>query len=283
MDPNCDRMAGYLAVTAKSRIMRLPCRSGADKRSVIPVVRQEKVWMGSLTPSAIWTNKKDYPMLFHLAVSYRRAMWRLVAFHLVIIAASNYLVQLPITLFGLHTTWGAFSFPFIFLATDLTVRIFGAPLARQIIWLAMLPALLLSYGLGVLFFEGQFQGVAELGTANLFVARIACASFMAYLLGQILDVSVFNRLRQSPRWWLAPTVSTLFGNLLDTLAFFSIAFWRSPDPFMAEHWVEIASVDYGIKLLISLGLFVPAYGVLLRYLQAKILGESQMTLQRQPG
>lgn len=222
-------------------------------------------------------------MLFHLAVSYRRAMWRLVAFHLVIIAASNYLVQLPITLFGLHTTWGAFSFPFIFLATDLTVRIFGAPLARQIIWLAMLPALLLSYGLGVLFFEGQFQGMAELGTANLFVARIACASFMAYLLGQILDVSVFNRLRQSPRWWLAPTVSTLFGNLLDTLAFFSIAFWRSPDPFMAEHWVEIASVDYGIKLLISLGLFVPAYGVLLRYLQAKIMGGSQMTLERQPG
>ena len=214
---------------------------------------------------------------------YQTALIRLSLFHIAIIAASNYLVQLRITLFGLHTTWGAFTFPFIFLATDLTVRIFGAELARRIIFWVMLPALLLSYLLGVLFFEGQYQGAAQMMSFNLVVARIACASFMAYLLGQILDVSVFNRLRQSPRWWLAPTVSTLFGNLLDTLAFFSIAFWRSPDPFMAEHWVEIASVDYGIKLLISLGLFVPAYGVLLRYLQAKILGESQMTLQRQPG
>lgn len=222
-------------------------------------------------------------MLLHLAQPYRSAMWRLVAFHLVIIAASNYLVQLPITLFGLHTTWGAFSFPFIFLATDLTVRIFGAPLARQIIWLAMLPALVCSYLLGVLFFNGEFQGFAGIGMANLFVARIACASFMAYLLGQILDVSVFNRLRQSRHWWLAPTVSTIFGNLLDTISFFSIAFWRSPDPFMAEHWVEIASVDYSIKLIISLALFVPAYGVLLRYLQARILSGSGVTLLRQPG
>ncbi|ETJ45323.1 Inner membrane protein yhhQ, partial [human gut metagenome] len=84
---------------------------------------------------------------------------------------------------------------------------------------------------------------------NLFVARIATASFMAYALGQILDVHVFNRLRQSRRWWLAPTASTLFGNVSDTLAFFFIAFWRSPDAFMAEHWMEIALVDYCFKVL----------------------------------
>lgn len=88
----------------------------------------------------------------------RKALTFLVLFHLVIIASSNYLVQLPFTIFGFHTTWGAFTFPFIFLATDLTVRIFGAGLARKIIFLVMLPALAVSYGLSVLFFEGQFQG-----------------------------------------------------------------------------------------------------------------------------
>jgi uncharacterized integral membrane protein (TIGR00697 family) len=130
----------------------------------------------------------------------------------------------------------------------------------------MMPALLVSYVLGVVFFEGQFQGAGQLAQFNLFVARIACASFMAYLLGQILDVSVFNRLRQLKAWWVAPVASTIVGNLLDTMAFFFIAFWRSPDAFMAAHWVEIATVDYGVKLLISIGLFVPAYGILLRYL-----------------
>lgn len=68
----------------------------------------------------------------------RKALGYLVLFHLVIIASSNYLVQIPFTIFGFHTTWGAFTFPFIFLATDLTVRIFGAGLARKIIFLVML-------------------------------------------------------------------------------------------------------------------------------------------------
>ena len=179
-------------------------------------------------------------------------------------------MQLPFTLLGLHTTWCAFTFPFIFLATDLTVRVFGAQLARRIIFFAMLPALVVSYLLSVLFFEGQFQGLAPLRELNLFVARIAIASFMAYSLGQILDVHVFNRLRQLKQWWVAPTCSTLIGNALDTLAFFAIAFYQSPDAFMAQNWPEIALVDYGFKLIISLGLFVPMYGVLLNYLVRKL-------------
>lgn len=200
----------------------------------------------------------------------RKALSFLVLFHLIIIASSNYLVQIPFTVFGFHTTWGAFTFPFIFLATDLTVRIFGAKLARKIIFLVMLPALVFSYALSVLFYEGNFQGLAQLSELNLFVARIAIASFMAYLLGQILDVQVFNRLRQLKQWWVAPTCSTLFGNALDTIAFFGIAFYQSPDAFMAEHWTEIALVDYSFKLIISLGLFVPMYGILLNYLVKKL-------------
>lgn len=146
------------------------------------------------------------------------------------------------------------------------MRIFGAPLARRIILAVMVPALLISYGISSLFYMGEWQGFAALTHFNLFVARIAAASFMAYALGQILDVHVFNRLRQNRRWWLAPTASTLFGNVSDTLAFFFIAFWRSPDPFMAANWGEIAIVDYSFKVLISIVFFLPMYGMLLNML-----------------
>ncbi|HBT0275907.1 TPA: 7-cyano-7-deazaguanine/7-aminomethyl-7-deazaguanine transporter [Klebsiella pneumoniae] len=210
-------------------------------------------------------------------VQRKKALVWLSLFHLLVITSSNYLVQLPISIFGFHTTWGAFSFPFIFLATDLTVRIFGAPLTRRIIFAVMVPALAISYGISALFYMGEWQGFAALGTFNLFVARIAVASFMAYALGQILDVHVFNRLRQSRRWWLAPTASTLFGNISDTVAFFFIAFWRSPDPFMAAHWGEIALVDYSFKVLISIIFFLPMYGVLLNMLLKRLADKSDLS------
>ena len=210
-------------------------------------------------------------------VQRKKALVWLSLFHLLVITSSNYLVQLPISIFGFHTTWGAFSFPFIFLATDLTVRIFGAPLARRIIFAVMVPALVISYAISALFYMGEWQGFAALGSFNLFVARIAIASFMAYALGQILDVHVFNRLRQSRRWWLAPTASTLFGNISDTVAFFFIAFWRSPDPFMAAHWGEIALVDYSFKVLISIIFFLPMYGVLLNMLLKRLADKSDLS------
>lgn len=212
----------------------------------------------------------------------RHALVWLSLFHLLVITSSNYLVQLPVSIFGFHTTWGAFSFPFIFLATDLTVRIFGAPLARRIVFAVMAPALLISYVISSLFYMGEWQGFGALAHFNLFVARIAAASFMAYALGQILDVHVFNRLRQSRHWWLAPTASTLFGNISDTLAFFFIAFWRSTDPFMATHWVEIALVDYCFKVLISIVFFLPMYGVLLNMLLKRLADKSDLSAM-QPG
>ncbi|PIJ51144.1 hypothetical protein BL250_05615 [Erwinia sp. OLTSP20] len=205
----------------------------------------------------------------------RHALFWLSLFHLLVITSSNYLVQLPVAIFGFHTTWGAFSFPFIFLATDLTVRIFGAPLARRIILAVMLPALFISYLISALWFNGEWQGMAGLQQVNLFVARIACASFMAYVLGQILDVHVFNRLRQKAQWWLAPAAAMFLGNISDTLAFFFIAFYKSPDPFMAQHWVEIALVDYSFKVLICMIFFLPAYGVLLNALLKRLAEKSQ--------
>jgi len=209
-----------------------------------------------------------------LSLSYtqiRRALTLLVGFHIIVICASNYLVQLPFTVFGWHTTWGAFSFPFVYLATDLTVRIFGQNNARRIIFKAMLPALLVSYVIGVLFHQGEFQGFASLSDYNSFVLRIAAASFAAYLFGQLLDIKVFAKLRLTKKWWVAPTASTLLGNLLDTLIFFGLAFYASTDSFMAANWPEIATIDYGFKLIVSLCLFLPAYGVLLKVLETRIL------------
>ena len=116
----------------------------------------------------------------------------------------------------------------------------------------MFPALLISYLVSVLFVDGTFQGLESLASFNIFVARIAVASFAAYMIGQIMDITVFKRLRQNAMWWVAPACSTIAGNLIDTLSFFSLAFADSSDPFMAAHWMEIAFVDYGYKMIISM-------------------------------
>lgn len=204
-------------------------------------------------------------------VQAKRCLLVLVSFHVFVIVASNYLVQLPFTLFGFHTTWGAFSFPFIFLATDLTVRLFGKAQARATVTRVMVPALLISYIVSVIFPRGSFVGLEGLSEWNMFVARIALASFMAYVLGQLLDIHVFDRLRHFKAWWVAPAVSTVFGNFADTLAFFSIAFYRSPDLFMAANWLEIAWVDYIIKLIVSLLFFLPLYKILLVWLSRRLV------------
>ena len=201
------------------------------------------------------------------AARQRAILAALAALHITIIIASNYLVQLPITLFGLHTTWGAFSFPLVYVATDLTARLLGPGPARRVVRWVMLPALVLSYVISVLFHDGAFAGWAALGGFNLFVFRIALGSFIAYTVGQMLDIFVFSRLRAtlsgSRHWWLAPAASSVLGNLVDSVLFFSIAFYASTDPFMAAHWVEIALVDYAVKLMMAALGILPLYGLLL--------------------
>jgi len=203
-------------------------------------------------------------------VKQHRTLVLLVSFHILIIAASNYLVQIPVEIFGVITTWGTFSFPFVYLATDLTVRIFGARQARKIIFGAMIPALLMSYVISILFFEGSFQGFSGLATLNVFVFRIALASFIAYVVGQLLDIKVFARLRENKIWWIAPSASTIAGNFVDTLIFYCLAFYASSDDFMATHWPEIATVDYVFKIFVSILLFLPVYGVILKILSERL-------------
>lgn len=200
----------------------------------------------------------------------KKALFLLSFFHILVIASSNYLVQIPFTIFGFHTTWGAFTFPFIFLTTDLTIRIFGANLARKIIFVVMIPALLLSYLISVLFFKANWTGIESLLLFNVFVARIALASFSAYAIGQLMDISVFSYLRKNKSWWVAPSVAAIFGNMIDTLVFFGVAFYQSNDAFMAKNWQEIAFVDYSFKILICAIFFLPLYGLLLNYLQRKL-------------
>lgn len=222
----------------------------------------------------------NYP-IFNRKQKQTALIW-LSLFHILIIAASNYLVQIPfeITLkltalgaqedFSFHSTWGTLTFPFIFLATDLTVRVFGAKEARWIIFIVMIPALIVSYVISVLFSDSQYQGISTLSEFNLFVFRIALASFLAYVVGQLLDVTVFNRLRQLKTWWIAPSSSMTFGSMADTFVFFSVAFYQSADPFMAEHWAQLGFVDYLFKLFIGILLFVPAYGVVLSLILRKL-------------
>ena len=186
-----------------------------------------------------------------------KALFWLILFHIAVIASSNYLVQFPFTIvlpngFEVHSTWGALTFPFIF-------------------FFVMLPALILSYALSVLFQNGVWTSLAALGELNLLVFRISLASFAAYVFGQIMDIFVFNKLRQLKSWWIAPTASTFVGNAIDTLLFFAIAFYGSSDAFMAANWQHIAFVDYLFKLLICTALFVPAYGVLLNILTRRLM------------
>ena len=209
-------------------------------------------------------------MFMSTLLNHRYALVILCFCHILVIVSSNYLVQIPFKIGPVFTTWGAITFPFIFLFTDLTARIFGASLARKIIFCVMFPALLASYVISVVFVEGQFLGFAELSTFNAFVFRIALASFSAYLVGQLLDITVFNHYRQNHRWWVAPSLAAIVGNLVDTVCFFAIAFYKSSDPFMAANWVEIAAVDYVIKIVICGLFFLPLYGVVLHYLLSKL-------------
>ncbi len=203
-----------------------------------------------------------------------RALPWLVLFHIMVIASSNFLVQVPMELFGFHSTWGAFSYPFIFLATDLTVRIFGAAPARRIIFFTMFPALIVSYLISVLFDGGAWQGSMAFAAFNRGVAQIAFASFAAYVIGQLMDIIVFNRFRQNYQWWVAPLLSGIIGNLVDTIAFFGIAFFKTDDPYMAEHLVEVATVDYFFKMGVSVLLFLPAYGVILKVITQSLIGKT---------
>jgi uncharacterized PurR-regulated membrane protein YhhQ (DUF165 family) len=176
---------------------------------------------------------------------------QLLAFHVLIIATSNYLVQYPVTVAGISFTWAMFTFPLVILATDLTVRLSNKYNARWIVGLAYIPPIAISTWLADW--------------------RIGVASGTAYLVSQLLDVSVFNRIREAFKtWWYAPVVATFVSNIIDTYTFFGVAFHNSTDAFMAENWVHIASVDLVFKMIVSYLVILPLYGIFLKYALGKV-------------
>ncbi|MFP7569413.1 queuosine precursor transporter [Marivita sp. S2033] len=189
----------------------------------------------------------------------------------VIVLASNILVQF---LFGNWLTWGAFTYPFAFLVTDLMNRLYGPSAARQVVFTGFVVGVFCSLA------GTQVQG--EFGP--LVTIRIALASGVAFLSAQLLDVAIFDRLRRGA-WWRAPLASTLVGASLDTALFFSIAFsgtlvfldpandvsWAGEltpvlgaGPLMPL-WVSLAVADWLVKLSLALIALIPFRLMVLRF------------------
>tara|TARA_B100002051_G_scaffold34477_1_gene27719 strand:+ start:833 stop:1432 length:600 start_codon:yes stop_codon:yes gene_type:complete len=184
----------------------------------------------------------------------------LVLFQIIVITVSNFLVSIPIEFLNLKLTWSAFSFPLVVLAIDLTIRILGKSIARATIALSYPFAIISS--IGVLLIEGSSVNEA---------LRIGFASASAYGISTLLDVYIFQVIREKYKyWWLAPSVSTVFANVIDTFVFFYAAFYNSTDEYMKENWTEIAVNQSFIKIVIGLLFFLPFYGILLNYLMKKI-------------
>ena len=184
----------------------------------------------------------------------RSMMLKLALLHVIVITVSNALVAIPVEIFGVKLTWAAFTFPIVVLATDLTVRMLGKNIARATIAAA--------YPLAIL---GSIAVVALEGAPMSVALRIGFASATAYAVGTMLDVYVFQYLREKyAAWWLAPAVSTIAANIIDSYTFFAVAFHNSADEYMAANWMEIAGSQTVLKILVGLILFLPAYGVLLK-------------------
>jgi queuosine precursor transporter len=146
----------------------------------------------------------------------------------IIIVSSNVLVQFPL---GEWLTWGALTYPFSFLVVDLANRYHGPRVARQIVYVGFIFALVIS--------------------AWLATPRIAAASGTAFLCAELMDVTVFNRLRQRS-WWQPPLVSTLAASVLDTAIFFTLAFAGTDVP-----WITLAIGDFAVKVAIALLALLP--------------------------
>jgi uncharacterized PurR-regulated membrane protein YhhQ (DUF165 family) len=151
-----------------------------------------------------------------------------VATMVVVIAASNMLVQHPVNDW---LTWGALTYPFAFLVTDLANRFQGPVFARRVVWAGFV--------------------IAVTASAWLATPRIAVASGTAFLVAELVDVGIFDRLRRRA-WWQPPLVSTLVGSVLDTAVFFSLAFAGTEMP-----WVTLALGDLGVKFALAVITLLP--------------------------
>jgi len=187
---------------------------------------------------------------------------KLVILHTLVIAVSNYLVTIRFDLFpgaelplfgSFPLAAAAFTFPIVVVATDLTVRMVGKEAGRAVVAMAILPAIIASV-------------LVLLALGDEHAYRVGIASGTAYAVGTMLDVYVFQHIREkyTEMWWAAPAISTIAANIIDTYTFFYTAFYPAP-------WVHgVAFNNTLTKIVVGLLVFLPAYGVLLSYLKGKM-------------
>jgi len=158
----------------------------------------------------------------------------------VVVLSSNYLVQFPIDYYGLSEilTYGAFSYPVAFLITDLANRFYGKFVARKIVYFGFFIGIIFT-----LLFSTDF--------ADLISIRIAIGSGVAFITAQLLDIQIFDRLREK-KWFIAPLTSSFIGSTVDTFLFFSISFYATGIP-----WVTLSLGDLAVKIFVALLMLIP--------------------------
>ena len=158
----------------------------------------------------------------------------------VVVLSSNYLVQFPIKYYGLEEilTYGAFTYPIAFLITDLANRSYGKLVARKIVYIGFIIGISFT-----LFFTTNFS--------DLISVRIAIGSGTAFIVSQLLDVQIFDKLRKK-EWFVAPLVSSFIGSVIDTFLFFSISFYGT-----GIAWVTLSVGDLAVKIFVALLMLIP--------------------------
>ena len=158
----------------------------------------------------------------------------------VVVLSSNYLVQFPINYYGLEEilTYGAFSYPIAFLITDLANRSYGKLVARKIVYVGFVVGITFT-----LLFSTNF--------ADLISIRIAIGSGTAFIIAQLLDVQIFDKLRKK-KWFVAPLTSSFIGSTVDTFLFFSISFYATGIP-----WITLSLGDLSVKIFVALIMLIP--------------------------
>ena len=164
----------------------------------------------------------------------------LAFFMALIVALSNYLVQFPVNHFGLQNllTYGAFSYPVAFLITDLANKIYGKYKARKVVYFGFVIGLFLT-----IYFSTNFS--------ELISIRIAIGSGSAFLVAQLIDVNIFDKLRKKI-WFAAPLISSLIGSTIDTFLFFSISFYGTE-----MNWLTLSIGDLFVKIFVALIMLIP--------------------------
>ena len=157
-----------------------------------------------------------------------------------VVLISNYLVQFPFNYFGLNEilTYGAFSYPIAFLITDLANKKYGKQTAKKIVYIG--------FFLGVIFtfyFSTNFS--------DLISIRIVIGSGTAFIIAQLIDVKIFDKLRKE-KWYIAPLVSSLVGSSIDTFIFFSISFYGT-----GINWITLGIGDLCVKIIIAIFMLIP--------------------------